>query len=126
MITEPLPLHKDTRGSVFEPLMPERLPEQRNVHVVLTEPGCIRGNHYHRRGTEILTVFGPALVRTREAEGLIDTTVPDGEAYRFTIPPRVSHAIQNTGNFIMVLIAFNTEVHAPEYPDVELDILIEP
>jgi dTDP-4-dehydrorhamnose 3,5-epimerase-like enzyme len=33
---------------VFEPLDPERIPDQRNIQVVVTEPGCVRGHHYHR------------------------------------------------------------------------------
>ena len=56
-------------GSVFEPLEPECLPSQRNIHVVVTEPGCVRGNHYHTRGTEVITVQGPALVRIRDGQG---------------------------------------------------------
>jgi dTDP-4-dehydrorhamnose 3,5-epimerase-like enzyme len=65
---EPVIVHQDSRGSVFEPLDPERLPSQRNVHVVVTEPGRVRGNHYHIRGTEALTVQGPALVRIRDEQ----------------------------------------------------------
>jgi UDP-2-acetamido-2,6-beta-L-arabino-hexul-4-ose reductase len=36
----------DARGLVVEPLMPDLLSGQRNVHIVLTQPGCVRGNHY--------------------------------------------------------------------------------
>ena len=70
---EPVVLHQDSR-SVFEPLEPECLPSQRNIHVVVTEPGCVRGNHYHTRGTEVITVQGPALVRIRDGQ---DSEYPD-------------------------------------------------
>ena len=63
---EPVVLHQDSRGSVFEPLEPESLPSQRNIHVVVTEPGCVRGNHYHTRAREVITVQGAALVRIRD------------------------------------------------------------
>jgi dTDP-4-dehydrorhamnose 3,5-epimerase-like enzyme len=65
---EPVVFHQNSRGSVFEPLDPQHLAGQRNVHVVVTKPGCVRGNHYHTRGTEVVTVQGPALVRLRDGE----------------------------------------------------------
>jgi hypothetical protein len=39
-------LHQDSRGTVFEALDAGYLARQRNVHVVVTEPACVRGNHY--------------------------------------------------------------------------------
>jgi dTDP-4-dehydrorhamnose 3,5-epimerase-like enzyme len=124
---ERLPLRADHRGAVTEPLRPDELPAQRNVHVVLTAPGQVRGNHRHRRGTEVLTVYGPALVRTREPGGdVLDHPVADGEAVRFTIPPGVAHAVRNTGDHPMLIVAFNTEPHDPAAPDVVAEVLIEP
>lgn len=122
---EDLPLHKDVRGLVVEPLQANALPTQRNVHVVLTEPGAIRGNHYHVRGTEVVTVIGPALVRIKQGAEVTDTLVPTAKAYRFTIPPGTSHAIQNTGTGPSLLVAFNTEVHDPDRPDVVRDVILE-
>ena len=115
---------RDPRGIVLEPLGPDELASQRNVHLVLTGPGQVRGNHVHRLGTEIVTVLGPALVRLREEGALRDVTVPDGEAYRFVLPPGVSHAFQNTGSEPMVLVGFNTAAYDPASPDVERDPLI--
>jgi quercetin dioxygenase-like cupin family protein len=115
---------RDSRGIVVEPLGPDELAAQRNVHLVLTGPGQVRGNHVHRLGTEIATVLGPALVRLREAGALRDVTVPEGEAYRFVLPPGISHAFQNTGSEPMVLVAFNTAAYDPVSPDVERDVLI--
>jgi len=60
-------VHHDARGAVFEPLTAIALAAQRNVHVVLTEPGQVRGNHYHTRSTEVATLYGPALVRLKES-----------------------------------------------------------
>lgn len=115
---------RDGRGSVVEPLEPERIAFQRNVHVVLTEPGCVRGNHCHRRGAETLIVYGPALVRTREARGESrDTPVPVGAVFRFHIPPGVSHAVKNTGTGANLLLAFNTVPHDPAAPDTFTDAL---
>jgi UDP-2-acetamido-2,6-beta-L-arabino-hexul-4-ose reductase len=125
VIVEVVTVNRDVRGCVFEPLMPEALAAQRNVHVVVTEPGGIRGNHYHRRGTEVLTVLGPALVRTKRDFAITDTRVPEGAVYRFTIPRGTSHAIQNTGTASAILVSFNSETHDPECPDVVRDIILE-
>lgn len=120
-----LRVHADARGVVFEPLEREMIAAQRNAHVVISQPGAIRGNHFHLNGTEIIAVMGPALVRIREDGELRDIEVPDQKVYRFILPPRMPHAIQNTGDRSNVLIAFNTSVHDPENPDTVQDILID-
>ena len=124
VLVEELPVHGDSRGAVFEPLVADALCAQRNVHVVLSEPGAVRANHYHVRGTEVMTVCGRALVRYREAGEKRDVVVAEGQALRFTFPPGVSHAVQNIGDKPNVLIAFNTEEHDREVPDVVSDVLI--
>lgn len=117
-------VHRDARGWVFEPLRPTEFAEQRNAHVVLSEPDAVRGNHFHRRGTEVLTLVGPALVRLREDGEVRDVEVAPGEVARFTIPPGVSHAFRNTGREPTLLVAFNTEAHDPRDPDVVRDELL--
>jgi molybdopterin adenylyltransferase len=117
---------QDARGVVFEPLQPTQLASQRNVHVVLTHPGGVRGNHYHSRGTEILTVVGPALVRVREKGLLRDIRVQANAACRFTIPPGIPHAVLNTGTTTGFIVAFNSETHDPHHADTIREILIEP
>jgi dTDP-4-dehydrorhamnose 3,5-epimerase-like enzyme len=122
---QPVKLHADARGCVFEPLSPEEIPAQRNVHYVSSEPGAIRGNHYHQRGTEIAVALGQTLVRVREGATIRDFVVPAGEAWRFVFPPGIAHAFKNVGDRTAALIAFNTEVHDPARPDVVRDVLIE-
>jgi dTDP-4-dehydrorhamnose 3,5-epimerase-like enzyme len=116
--------HRNVRGFVFEPLNGTELLAQSNVHVVITEPGAVRGNHRHARGTEVLTVIGPTLVRTRVDGVLRDTHVAADEVVRFTLLPGVAHAIQNTGDRRQVLVSFNTVAHDPADPDVIHDMLI--
>jgi UDP-2-acetamido-2,6-beta-L-arabino-hexul-4-ose reductase len=116
----------DPRGLVVEPLGADLLPFQRNVHVVLTEPGHVRGNHYHERGTEVTLAFGPALFRYRTGSEVRDFPIAAGEACRITILPGVAHAFQNTGPERLLLIGFNTEPHDPGRPDVVRDELIRP
>src|SRR5271170_4506484 len=110
---EPVKTHHDPRGSLFEPLDAAELAAQKNVHVVLTQPNEVRGNHVHERGVEMTSVVGPCLVRLKEADEVRDVEVPAGETWRFTIPPGVVHAYRNTGDSVMVLISFSTELHDP-------------
>ena len=114
----------DQRGYVYEPLEEGHLRDQRNVHVVLTEPGAIRGNHFHPTGTEITTVCGPARVRIKEGGELATHDIPDGETWRFTFPPGVVHAFQNTGARQLVLVSFNTLPHDPANPNTVREVIL--
>jgi len=124
VVIERIPCHADARGFLVEPVPPDLIPAQRNVHVAFTKPGGTRGNHYHEHSTERLVVVGPALVRVREDGAGRDIPVPAGEALRLTIPPGVSHAVQNTGSEPMLLVAFTTLPHNPARPDLVRDVLI--
>jgi UDP-2-acetamido-2,6-beta-L-arabino-hexul-4-ose reductase len=127
---ERLVVHADARGAVYEPLLPEQLPGQQNVHVVVTEPGQVRGNHYHTAGTELLTVLGPALVKWRDVSAANESPanaqhIASGEAYRFTIPAGVAHAILATGPEPMLIVAFNSELFDRERPDAVRHVVID-
>jgi len=123
-LIEPVRTHRDHRGSLYEPVAVESIATTRNVHVVLTEPGFVRGNHRHIAGTEISVVTGPAQVRLKEDGVLRDVEVPPGETWRFTIPPGVAHAYRNPGPGTMVLIGFNSELHDPALPDAVRDEIL--
>ncbi|MCU0783220.1 MAG: hypothetical protein MUF81_04065 [Verrucomicrobia bacterium] len=122
---ESVPFFSDARGWVIEPVSGPLLAGQRNVHVVFSEPGAVRGNHYHERATEILAVVGPALIRVRENDAVRDIPVPVGQSMRFTVPPGIAHAIQNTGSRPMVLMSFSTLPHDRAHPDTVPAMLIE-
>lgn len=121
---EYLSIHADARGFVFEPLQVPALGQQQNVHTVVTLPGHVRGNHRHRKATEVLITQGPALVRYRENGQVQEKRVGKDEVLRFTFPPGVGHAVQNTGSQPQVLVAFSSLPHDPEHPDTERDVLI--
>jgi dTDP-4-dehydrorhamnose 3,5-epimerase-like enzyme len=117
VIIEPVKTHRDPRGALFEPLSDAELGGQKNVHVVLTQPGETRGNHMHLTATETTSVVGPCLIRLKEPAGLRDVEVPAGEIWRLTIPPGVVHAYRNTGIGVMVLVSFSTNLHDPAGAD---------
>jgi dTDP-4-dehydrorhamnose 3,5-epimerase-like enzyme len=117
LVIQALKTHRDPRGSVFEPLDDAELAGQRNVHVVLTQPNGVRGNHVHRTAVEITTVVGPCLARFKDAQGTQDIDIPDGETWRFRIPAGVVHAFRNTGDSVMVLVSFSSNLHDPTGAD---------
>lgn len=123
---EVLKLISDARGRVFEPLAADLFPAQRNAHVVITEPGAVRGNHFHEHGTEVATVFGHTLVRWKENGSIGERVVDENAVVRFTLPPFVVHAFQALGDRPNLIVAFNTLAHDPANPDVKRDVLIEP
>ena len=117
--------YNDKRGVVFEPIEDETINTQQNSHVVISKPGIVRGNHYHLYGTETLAVMGPAFLKFKKADEVLDFEVPLGQVYKFVIPPKVTHAIKNVGEKDNIIICFNTVPHNPENPDVISDILMD-
>jgi len=116
--------HLDARGAVFEPLDAGELSAQRNVHVVLTEPGAVRGNHWHRQATEVTSIVGPCQVRLKEAGTVYDLEVPAGEVWRLSIAPGVVHAFRNVGSGPMALVSFSSEPHDPSGAGLERETIL--
>ena len=116
--------HRDARGSLFEPLTDAELAAQKNVHVVLTQPNEVRGNHVHRTAVETTSVVGPCLIRLKEDGTIRDLEVPAGETWRLTIPPGVVHAFRNTGDSMMVLVSFSTNLHDPMGSDTQREQIL--
>jgi dTDP-4-dehydrorhamnose 3,5-epimerase-like enzyme len=125
VVVEKLRAARDDRGVVFEPLTAAELHEQRNVHVVVTDPGHVRGNHYHRIGTEVSSVLGPARVSYREDSSITTLDVPVGETWRFVFPPRIVHAFKNTGDTPMIIVSFNTISHDPHNADTVREVILQ-
>ena len=114
----------DQRGFVLELMAAEDFTSQRNAHIVFSLPGVVRGNHYHAKGRETITILGPSLVRFREQGRIEEVVVPEKAAWRFIFLPGVSHAIKNLSAEANILVAFNTIEHDPMNPDTHRDLLI--
>jgi dTDP-4-dehydrorhamnose 3,5-epimerase-like enzyme len=124
VVVQSVKTHRDARGSLFEPLSDAELAGQKNVHVVLTQPNGVRGNHVHRTAVETTSVVGPCLIRLKEDGSIRDLDVPAGEIWRLTIPPGVVHAFRNTGESMMVLVSFSTNLHDPTGSDTEREQIL--
>jgi dTDP-4-dehydrorhamnose 3,5-epimerase-like enzyme len=124
VVCEPVKTHRDARGSLFEPLSDAELAAQKNVHVVLTQPNEVRGNHWHRTAVETTSLVGPCLIRLKEGGVVRDIEVPAGEIRRLTIPPGVVHAFRNTGDGVLVLVSFSTRLHDPAGTDTVRETIL--
>ena len=63
-------------------------------------------------------------MRFKEGDDIYDFEVQPKQVYTFVIPPKVGHAIKNTGKKDNILIAFNTIEHHSKQPDVISEILM--
>ena len=124
VVVQSVKTHRDARGCLFEPLSDAELADQKNVHVVLTQPNEVRGNHVHRTAVETTSVVGPCLIRLKEDGSIRDLDVPAGETWRLTIPPGVVHAFRNTGESMMVLVSFSTNLHDPTGSDTQREQIL--
>src|SRR5258708_34037006 len=113
VVVQSVKTHRDARGSLFEPLSDAELAGQKNVHVVLTQPNEVRGNHVHRTAVETTSVVGPCLIRLKEDGSIGDLDVPAGGVWGPTIPPGVVHAFRHTGGSMTDLGSFSTNPHRP-------------
>jgi quercetin dioxygenase-like cupin family protein len=85
----------------------------------------VRGNHVHLTAVETTSVVGPCLVRLKEFDVIRDVEVPAGEIWRFTIPPGVMHAYRNTGDTVMILVSFSTNLHDPAGTETRREVILD-
>jgi dTDP-4-dehydrorhamnose 3,5-epimerase-like enzyme len=123
-VVQSVKTHRDARGALFEPLSDAELKNQRNVHVVLTQPNEVRGNHRHLTATETTSVVGPCLIRVKEGGNIRDIEVGVEQICRVIIPPGVAHAFRNVGATALVLVSFSTNLHDPTGTDTVRDQIL--
>jgi UDP-2-acetamido-2,6-beta-L-arabino-hexul-4-ose reductase len=90
------------------------------IFVSRTNPGVIRGNHYHHTKTEkFLVLEGEAIVRFRPVLGgnVIEYPVRGTQMRVIDIPPGYTHSIENTGQAELITLFWASEVFDPLAPD---------
>jgi len=109
-----LPGHVDGRGASFgvpADLLGTLLSVQ-DVHVTTITPGSVRGNHFHRRKRELLTVLATDRwsVHWDTGEGT-STHRQEFGAGGFTVSPPLlwSHAIRNDGTADVFMFAMTDQ-----------------
>lgn len=106
---EPLTEFTDARGTLRK-VHPAAVAGE--VYVVTAEPGCSRGHHRHDRMGEWFVLLS--------GEGILGAVDPDGQAHylplrgvRVHVPAGWAHALFNTGDDVMVVLAMAERLHDP-------------
>jgi dTDP-4-dehydrorhamnose 3,5-epimerase-like enzyme len=124
MVSLPERFRLEPRGWTFSPFNESPLAagwflDWASFHTVSMKPGSIRGNHVHPRVTEwLLFCGGPFLVvwQNEGSESIQQRRITDPHTF-LIIPPRVKHAVQNTGEALLYLVAFRSRAEDPDEPE---------
>ncbi len=122
-----LDTHADERGWVINPIVPAPPGTTLgHVHVASLEPGAVRGNHLHPGSSEYMAVWGGRadVIYEREGEGPVREQVSEDELAVFEIPAGVAHAVANTGDTTIYLIAYYFGSQDEDWPDTERKPLV--
>jgi UDP-2-acetamido-2,6-beta-L-arabino-hexul-4-ose reductase len=116
MEVKKLEIKTDQRGWLAEILRRENLYPGREAFgqffVTTAHPGISKGHHYHLRKHEWFCVIkGRALLVLEDIDTKQRTQIPMGEDNMVTVelPLRSAHAIKNTGQEMMYLLAYVDE-----------------
>jgi len=116
-----LEIKTDQRGWLAEILRRENLYPGREAFgqffITTAHPGITKGHHYHLRKHEWFCVIkGRALLVLEDIDTKQRTEILMGEDNMVTVelPLRCAHAIRNTGEDMMYLLAYADEPFNPE------------
>jgi len=112
-----LEVKQDERGKLIEIF---KISGVGQVFYCTTEPGMIRGNHYHLRKTEYFCIIeGKGLIKlkNRETREIKEIMASGKKPEIFEMPVNWTHNIRNTGDSEMKLLVWVNEIFNPDDPD---------
>jgi UDP-2-acetamido-2,6-beta-L-arabino-hexul-4-ose reductase len=116
-LSYPVELKVDNRGWLFELI---KTTGGGQIFVSSTQPGVIRGNHYHDSKVEKFCVIkGKAMIRFRSilGEDINEYPVNGTDIKILDIPPGYTHSIENIGNEELITIFWANEIFDSSQPD---------
>jgi dTDP-4-dehydrorhamnose 3,5-epimerase-like enzyme len=121
-VVRPLNQKSDNRGRVFEVLRREHVPDGGfgQVYVFTGSPGSVKGNHYHTRKTEWFCVIsgeGELILFDPKTFARESLKLSGARPTVVTISAGTAHAMRNTGDGEMIVLAYTTEPYNPDDPD---------
>ena len=103
----------DARGFLLEFVRGDEIKGMAGqVYCTVSEPGAVRGNHYHKRKTEWFTVLeGEAILKLKDlATGEEKELLLSGEKPGIVeIPAGIAHALKNSGKDKLYHVAYISE-----------------
>lgn len=112
-----LKMNIDNRGSFTEFI---KTPDRGQVSINISNPGVVKGNHWHHTKNEkFLVVSGRGVIRFRkigETE-VLEYYVSGDKLQVVDIPPGYTHNIENLGSTDMITVMWANEKFDAERPD---------
>jgi UDP-2-acetamido-2,6-beta-L-arabino-hexul-4-ose reductase len=118
-----LEVNMDSRGELIEAF---RFPKDGQVFFITSEPGSVRGNHYHLEKIEtFLVVVGEVLFKIRNLDnGEVTSFIVKGKDYKtIVIPPRCTHSITNIGLYRSLVLAHSSTLFDRKNPDTYNEVV---
>ena len=113
--------HADERGLLLEILRGDEINESiQQIYFSTSEPGAVRGGHYHNKKVEwFCVVKGTAKLFLEDiiSKERKDLTLSSDNPEIVKIPPKIRHEIENVGRSKMYLIVVSNMVFDPNDPD---------
>jgi UDP-2-acetamido-2,6-beta-L-arabino-hexul-4-ose reductase len=121
--------HVDKRGWLVEMLKRNELKEDiKQIYVATIKPGGVRGNHYHLKRTEwffIATGEAEIFLEDIKTKEKIRLTFSSRKPKVITIPPKMAHAVKNSGREIVYLVSAQNTIYNPKDPDTFSQSVLE-
>lgn len=121
-----LDVKRDSRGWLAEIIRPEDVGYEKFGQILISTalPGKTKGHHYHTRKREWYCVIqgtGLLTVTDRTSGEKTEMVLRDSDMTLVEIPTGFLHALENTGDRELVLLAYLDESFDPNDPDVYTD-----
>jgi UDP-2-acetamido-2,6-beta-L-arabino-hexul-4-ose reductase len=114
-----VPRHGDPRGVFVEML---KTPDCGQFSYFTSQPGVVRGEHYHHSKTEkFLVIQGTACFRFRNIDtgATHEVVVTGGDGRIVETAPGWTHNVQNIGSDELIVMLWANEIFDREHPDTQ-------
>jgi len=122
-----LKIHSDERGWLAEILREDEIKEKiKQVYVATIKPGFVRGNHYHLKRKEwffVLKGEGKLYLKDSKTKRKKILKISEKVKRVIEIPPKIIHAIKNTGKETLYLVSIQNDLYDPKNPDTFPEII---
>ena len=118
---EPLTVHRDTRGVLYEAIRfsSQSIPAGGQIYVYTVAPGARRGDHYHETKSEWFTcVSGKVRILMKTPDGQTVGEQISAEAPKMVhAGPGTAHTVINDTDQPAVIVAYASKEFDPATPD---------